>query len=44
VCAFNDNTALAIRAGLRQLGLTAPNDLAVIGSTTHRPPNSPPRR
>ena len=31
VCAFNDNTALAVLAGLRQLGLTAPSDLAVIG-------------
>jgi DNA-binding LacI/PurR family transcriptional regulator len=31
VCAFNDDTALAVLAGLRQLGLTAPRDLAVIG-------------
>lgn len=32
VCAFNDNIALAVLAGLRQLGLTAPHDLAVIGT------------
>ena len=31
VCAFNDNTALAVLAGLRHLGLTAPSVLAVIG-------------
>jgi DNA-binding LacI/PurR family transcriptional regulator len=31
VCAFNDDTALAVLAGLRQLGMTAPRDLAVIG-------------
>jgi DNA-binding LacI/PurR family transcriptional regulator len=31
ICAFNDNTALAILAGLRQLHLNAPHDLAVIG-------------
>jgi DNA-binding LacI/PurR family transcriptional regulator len=31
ICAFNDNTALAILAGLRQLHLSAPHDLAVIG-------------
>jgi len=30
-CCFNDNTALAVLAGLRQLGLRAPNDLAVVG-------------
>jgi len=32
VCAFNDETAVAVLAGLRELGLTAPGDLAVIGS------------
>jgi DNA-binding LacI/PurR family transcriptional regulator len=31
ICAFNDNTALAILAGLRRLHLNAPQDLAVIG-------------
>jgi DNA-binding LacI/PurR family transcriptional regulator len=31
ICAFNDNTALAVLAGLRQLGLSAPDDLAVVG-------------
>jgi DNA-binding LacI/PurR family transcriptional regulator len=31
VCAFNDETAIAILAGLREHGLTAPADLAVIG-------------
>ena len=31
ICAFNDNTALAVLAGLRPLGLSAPDDLAVIG-------------
>lgn len=31
VCAYNDNTALAVLAGLRILGLSAPDDLAVIG-------------
>lgn len=31
VCAYNDDLALAILAGLDQLGLRAPNDLAVIG-------------
>jgi len=31
VCAFNDETAIAVLAGLRELGLTAPADLAVIG-------------
>jgi DNA-binding LacI/PurR family transcriptional regulator len=31
VCAYNDNTALAILAGLRLLGLRAPDDLAVVG-------------
>jgi DNA-binding LacI/PurR family transcriptional regulator len=30
ICAFNDNTALAILAGLRRLHLSAPHDLAVI--------------
>lgn len=32
VCAYNDEVALAILAGLRELGLQAPEDLAVIGS------------
>jgi DNA-binding LacI/PurR family transcriptional regulator len=31
VCAFNDETAIAVLAGIRQLGLSAPEDLAVIG-------------
>jgi DNA-binding LacI/PurR family transcriptional regulator len=31
VCAFNDETALAVLAGMREHGLTAPADLAVIG-------------
>ncbi len=31
VCAFNDETAIAVLAGLREHGLTAPADLAVIG-------------
>jgi DNA-binding LacI/PurR family transcriptional regulator len=31
VCCFNDNTALAVLAGMRQLGLSAPGDLAVVG-------------
>lgn len=31
VCAYNDDIALALLAGLRQLGLSAPFDLAVIG-------------
>ena len=31
VCAYNDEVALAVLAGMRQLGLTAPDDLAVIG-------------
>lgn len=32
VCAYNDDVALAILAGMRQLGLDAPVDLAVIGA------------
>ncbi|MEU4650162.1 LacI family DNA-binding transcriptional regulator [Nocardia fluminea] len=32
VCAYNDETALAVLAGIRELGLTAPEDLAVIGA------------
>ncbi|WP_405733370.1 LacI family transcriptional regulator [Streptomyces sp. NBC_01537] len=32
VCAFNDDTAMAVLAGLREQGLTAPADLAVIGA------------
>lgn len=31
VCAYNDETAFALLAGLRALGLHAPGDLAVIG-------------
>ncbi|UGQ12564.1 LacI family transcriptional regulator [Yinghuangia sp. ASG 101] len=31
VCAFNDETAIAVLAGLREHGLTAPADLAVVG-------------
>ncbi|MEU6355411.1 LacI family DNA-binding transcriptional regulator [Streptomyces sp. NPDC047072] len=31
VCAFNDDIALAVLAGLHHLGLRAPRDLAVIG-------------
>jgi DNA-binding LacI/PurR family transcriptional regulator len=31
VCAFNDETAIAVLAGLRECGLAAPADLAVIG-------------
>ncbi|MFF7284340.1 LacI family DNA-binding transcriptional regulator [Streptomyces griseorubiginosus] len=31
ICAFNDNVALAVLAGLSHLGLRAPRDLAVIG-------------
>jgi len=31
VCAFNDEVALAILAGARQLGVAVPDDLAVIG-------------
>jgi DNA-binding LacI/PurR family transcriptional regulator len=31
VCAFNDNAALAILAGMRRLHLDAPHDLAVVG-------------
>ncbi|HET9647037.1 MAG TPA: LacI family DNA-binding transcriptional regulator [Microlunatus sp.] len=31
VCAYNDETALAVLAGLRVRGLRAPDDLAVIG-------------
>lgn len=31
VCAYNDDVALAVLAGLRTAGLTAPDDLAVIG-------------
>jgi DNA-binding LacI/PurR family transcriptional regulator len=32
VCAFNDEVALAVLAGMRTLGLRAPDDLAVIGA------------
>ena len=32
VCAFNDETAVAVLAGIREQGLTAPADLAVIGA------------
>jgi DNA-binding LacI/PurR family transcriptional regulator len=31
VCAYNDETAIAVLAGLREHGLAAPADLAVIG-------------
>jgi DNA-binding LacI/PurR family transcriptional regulator len=31
VCAFNDEVALAVLAGARQLGVAVPDDLAVIG-------------
>lgn len=31
VCAYNDEVALAVLAGLRTLGLSAPGDLAVVG-------------
>jgi DNA-binding LacI/PurR family transcriptional regulator len=31
ICCFNDNTALAVLAGMRQLGLSAPRDMAVVG-------------
>ncbi|MEE1800693.1 LacI family DNA-binding transcriptional regulator [Streptomyces sp. JV176] len=31
VCAFNDDTAIAVLAGMREHGLAAPADLAVIG-------------
>jgi len=31
ICAFNDEVALAVLAGARQLGLAVPDDLAVIG-------------
>ncbi|GAA5039347.1 DNA-binding LacI/PurR family transcriptional regulator [Thermocatellispora tengchongensis] len=32
VCAYNDEVALALLAGMRRLGLSAPGDLAVIGA------------
>lgn len=32
ICAFNDETAIAVLAGMRARGLTAPADLAVIGA------------
>jgi DNA-binding LacI/PurR family transcriptional regulator len=31
VCAYNDEVALAVLAGMRALGLTAPADMAVVG-------------
>jgi DNA-binding LacI/PurR family transcriptional regulator len=31
ICAYNDETALAVLAGLRRLSLSAPHDLAVVG-------------
>ncbi|WP_262060202.1 LacI family DNA-binding transcriptional regulator [Streptomyces sp. STR69] len=31
VCAYNDETAFALLAGMRRVGLSAPGDLAVIG-------------
>lgn len=44
VCAFNDETAVAVLAGLRERGLTAPDDLAVIGvdDTPLAPLTAPP--
>jgi DNA-binding LacI/PurR family transcriptional regulator len=38
VCAYNDETALAVLAGLRRLGLSAPHDLAVVGVDDVPPP------
>jgi DNA-binding LacI/PurR family transcriptional regulator len=32
VCAFNDEVAMAVLAGIRAHGLTAPGDIAVIGA------------
>jgi DNA-binding LacI/PurR family transcriptional regulator len=32
ICAYNDEIALAILAGMRELGLRAPDDLAIIGA------------
>jgi DNA-binding LacI/PurR family transcriptional regulator len=32
VCAFNDETAIAVLAGLRERGLSAPADMAVVGA------------
>ncbi|MEV0580182.1 LacI family DNA-binding transcriptional regulator [Streptomyces sp. NPDC050392] len=32
VCAYNDETAIAVLAGMRETGLSAPADLAVIGA------------
>jgi len=31
ICAYNDDVALAVLAGMRECGLTAPDDLAVVG-------------
>ncbi|GAA4722300.1 hypothetical protein Prum_070880 [Phytohabitans rumicis] len=31
ICAFNDDVAMAVLAGLRHLGRQAPHDMAVIG-------------
>lgn len=31
ICGYNDEVAMAVLAGMRKLGLTAPGDLAVIG-------------
>jgi DNA-binding LacI/PurR family transcriptional regulator len=31
VCAYNDEMAFAVLAGMRRLGLTAPDDLAIVG-------------
>ncbi|MET7474817.1 LacI family DNA-binding transcriptional regulator [Streptomyces sp. NPDC005648] len=44
VCAFNDDVALALLAGLDRLGLRAPQDLAVIGvdDITHAALAQPP--
>jgi DNA-binding LacI/PurR family transcriptional regulator len=32
ICAFNDETAIAVLAGMRSHGMAAPADLAVIGA------------
>jgi DNA-binding LacI/PurR family transcriptional regulator len=32
ICAYNDETAIAILAGLRRYGLRSPDDLAIIGA------------
>jgi DNA-binding LacI/PurR family transcriptional regulator len=44
ICAFNDEIAMAVLAGLRLLGLRAPDDLAVVGvdNTLNAALSSPP--